>query len=76
MLKITYIASQCWLIINAVKNIFENFSLKNWQHQKFISIFASQNIRMQRKLKLHIETSNRFSPKVGYTVCGACNAEE
>jgi len=31
---------------------------------------------MQRKLIVHIETSNRFSPKMGYTVCGACNAEE
>jgi len=31
---------------------------------------------MQRRLILHIETSNRFSPKVDDTVSGACNAAE
>lgn len=30
---------------------------------------------MQR-IRLHIESVNWFSPKGGYTVCGACNAEE
>jgi hypothetical protein len=76
MLTITYIDGDLVMITPTYKKYFENFLSKNWQHRKFISIFASQNKQMQRRLELHIETSNRFSRKVGYAVCGACSATE
>jgi hypothetical protein len=59
-----------------LKKYFKNFSLKSWQHQKNSIIFASLKLIMQRTLIVHIERANRFSPKGGYSVCGACSAAE